>query len=214
MKFLAFQKTSDLPRLLWGKSMMIALFVLVNMLCTLSLPAQKTQNNTKVKGHITSDKGQALTGATVSVKGASGGVNTDINGNFELTAPSNGTLLISYVGFAQQEIKINGRTTIDISLSSYEQSMEQVFVVGYGTQRKKDVTGSVVSVSGSTLQEVPTANLISELKGRAAGVDIVSNSATPGGAGQIRIRGNRSMSQTQGGSDGLDQPLVVLDGIP
>ena len=81
-------------------------------------------------------------------------------------------------------------------------------------KEKSDVTGSVARVTASALQEVPTANFISELKGRTAGVDIVSNSSTPGGGGQIRIRGNRSMALTQGQSDGLDQPLVVLDGIP
>jgi hypothetical protein len=101
-----------------------------------------------------------------------------------------------------------------------------VIVVGYGTQKASDVTGSVARVTATTLAEVPEPNFINELQGRTAGVDIVNNSATPGGGGQIRIRGNRSMatssvtnSTTGVGnansiSDGLDQPLVVLDGIP
>ena len=100
------------------------------------------------------------------------------------------------------------------SLTASTSNLDQVIVVGYGTQKKSDVTGSVARVTSATLAEVPTANFISELKGRTAGVDIVSNSSTPGGGGQIRIRGNRSMAQTSSQSDGLDQPLVVVDGIP
>nr|WP_250764610.1 SusC/RagA family TonB-linked outer membrane protein [Dyadobacter sp. MSC1_007] len=87
-------------------------------------------------------------------------------------------------------------------------------VVGYGTQRKRDVTGSVVSVSEATLKEVPAPNLINQLKGRAAGVSIISNGSTPGAQGQIRIRGNRTLTTSSGSSDGLDGPLIVVDGIP
>lgn len=86
-------------------------------------------------------------------------------------------------------------------------------VVGYGTQRKRDVTGSVASVSGETLREVPAPNIVNQLKGRTAGVDIVSNSSTPGGGGQIRIRGNRTITNSQGTSDALDAPLLVVDGV-
>jgi TonB-linked SusC/RagA family outer membrane protein len=89
-----------------------------------------------------------------------------------------------------------------------------VVVVGYGTQRKRDVTGSVVSVSEATLKEVPAPNLINQLKGRAAGVSIISNGSTPGAQGQIRIRGNRTLTTSSGSSDGLDGPLIVVDGIP
>src|SRR4029079_3102965 len=98
--------------------------------------------------------------------------------------------------------------------SSIPGDLGEVVVVGYGTQRKKDVTGAVVSLKGETLREVPAPNLLVQLKGRTAGVDIVSNSATPGGGGTIRIRGNRSIANSQGTSDALDQPLLVLDGIP
>ncbi|HLG41535.1 MAG TPA: TonB-dependent receptor, partial [Chitinophagaceae bacterium] len=90
----------------------------------------------------------------------------------------------------------------------------EVIVVGYGTARKRDVTGSVVSVRSETLREVPAPNIIAQLKGRTAGVDIVSNGSTPGSSGQIRIRGNRTLATSSNESNNLDQPLVVLDGIP
>ncbi|HMH24674.1 MAG TPA: TonB-dependent receptor [Puia sp.] len=173
------------------------------------------QNTIHVKGRVLNESGQPVQKATVLVKGSTTGVSSDDNGNFEIVAPPNATLSISSVNYAPATIRIGGRSSLDIVLSpSTSSSLNEVVVVGYGTQKKSDVTGAVAKVTGATLQEVPTANFISELKGRTAGVDIVSNSATPGGGGQIRIRGNRSMSLTQGGSDGLDQPLVVLDGIP
>jgi len=148
------------------------------------------------------------------VKGSSAGVSSDDNGVFDVEAPSNGTITVSSVGFTPSTIKVGGRTQIDVVLLPSNSSLDQVIVVGYGSQKRSDVTGSVARVSSATLQEVPTANFISELKGRTAGVDIVSNSSTPGGGGQIRIRGSRSMALTQSQSDGLDQPLVVVDGIP
>ena len=157
------------------------------------------------------------------VKGLSNGVTSDDNGNYEITAPDNGTLIFSYVGFTTAEIKISNRTSIDVSLTSTPNSLSQVIVIGYGTQKRSDVTGAIATVNASTLQEVPTANFVTELKGRAAGVDIVSNNSSPGATGQIRIRGNRSLApeavpynptQTAVSNDQLNGPLIVLDGIP
>jgi TonB-linked SusC/RagA family outer membrane protein len=188
------------------------------------LPAQplRAQTNIRIKGHITGTTGQPVTNATVLVKGFKTGVSSDESGNFEILAPSNATLVISSVNFTTTTIKVSGRASIDVILAAANNSLDQVVVVGYGSQKKKDVTGSVVSVSGSTLGEVPTANLVSELQGRAAGVDIVSNSSSPGAGGQIRIRGTRSLSAevagnpsaTDANDDALNAPLIVLDGIP
>src|SRR5882724_107348 len=173
------------------------------------------QNTIHVRGRVLNENGQPVQKASVLVKGATTGVSTDDNGNFEIVAPSNGTLIISSVNYAASNIRIAGRPSIEIVLAaSTASSLNEVVVVGYGTQKKSDVTGSVVKITAATLQEVPAANVIASLKGRTAGVDIVSNSATPGGGGQIRIRGSRSMATSQGQSDGLDQPLIVLDGIP
>ena len=170
--------------------------------------------NITLKGRVLKEDGQPVPSASVLVRGTSNGTTTNENGEFTISAPANAVLVISAVDHATQEVKVNSKTTINITLQTLEKSLGEVIVVGYGTQRAKDVTGSVARVRGETLREVPAPNLIAQLKGRTAGVDIVSNSATPGGGGQIRIRGNRSFAKSSGESDGLDNPLIVLDGIP
>ncbi|MBD0376718.1 MAG: TonB-dependent receptor plug domain-containing protein, partial [Flavisolibacter sp.] len=190
------------------KLLMAFCFVL---LAGLQAPAQV--RTITVTGKVSNDKGEPVPRASVIVKGTSTGVNTDETGNFQITAPANGTLVVSSVGFATKEIAVNGKPTINIPLATAGNDLEQVVVVGYGTQRKKDVTGSVVSVSGETLREVPAPNVIAQLKGRTAGVSIVQNSSTPGASGQIRIRGNRTITSSQGQSDALDAPLLVVDGV-
>ena len=203
-----------------------AIFIFCCGFFLLAAPRLQAQETIHVVGRVLSDSGQAVAQATIVVKGSKSGVSSDDKGNFAIEAPPNGTLIISSVGYATSTIKVAGRHTIEVALASSSSQLDQVIVVGYGSQKRSDVTGSVARVSGSTLAEVPTANFISELQGRTAGVDIVNNSATPGGGGQIRIRGSRSMatasvinSTTGVGNantiaDNLDQPLVVLDGIP
>ncbi len=209
-----------LPKLLAGRLGPV-LFILL-LLCYFSprVQAQRTTRDTlpEVKGRVTTVTGAPLTSASVLIKGTNRGVVTNSAGIFMIRASAGETLIITSVGYAPHEVGVRALLraggTLQVSLEPASTSLDQVIVVGYGTQRKRDVTGSVVSVSGAALQEVPTANVISELKGRAAGVDIISNSATPGGGGQIRIRGNRSLATSQSASDGLDQPLLVVDGIP
>lgn len=178
-----------------------------------SLPVL-AQNTIRVKGRVTNESSQPVQRASVIVKGTANGVTADDAGNFEIMAPPNGTLVISAVNFAPLEIKINNRQSLTVTLVSSEKSLEEVMVVGYGTQRPKDVTGAVVKIKGETLREVQAPNLIAQLKGRTAGVDIVNNSSTPGGSGQIRIRGNRTLAKSQSDADLIDNPLIVLDGIP
>ena len=167
-----------------------------------------------ISGRITSEDGQGLPGVNVQVKGTGRGTSTDVNGNYKLTLPdANGVVLVfSYVGYVTKEVAVGAQKIIDIRLEADNKTLNEVVVVGYGTQRKRDVTGAVVSVSEATLKEVPAPNLLNQLKGRAAGVSIVSNGSTPGSQASIRIRGNRSI--TTGNGDGLDGPLVVVDGIP
>ncbi len=166
-----------------------------------------------VKGRVINEKGEAVSGASVLIKGTTTGVNTDTKGDYSISVSANATLVISYVGYDPTEVKVGASTTVDVQLQPGNKELDQVIVVGYGTQRKRDVTGSVVSVKGETLREVPSQNIINQLKGRTAGVDIVSNSATPGASGSIRIRGNRTITNSQGSSDALDGPLLVVDGI-
>jgi TonB-dependent starch-binding outer membrane protein SusC len=202
-----------------------SIFIICCGLLLMAAPRVQAQDIIHVVGHIVSDSGQAIARATVAVKGTREGVTSDDNGNFEIAVPSNGTLVISSVGYISTSIKVAGRRSIRVGLVASSNSLDQVIVVGYGTQKASDVTGSVAGVTATTLAEVPEPNFINELQGRTAGVDIVNNSATPGGGGQIRIRGNRSMATSTfvnangvGNantiSDNLDQPLVVLDGIP
>ena len=172
------------------------------------------QNNLLVKGRITNENGEPLSRASIIVKGSTSGVNSNDNGTFEINAPANGALIISSIGFTTREIKVNNQSSLIISLIATDKQMEQVVVVGYGTQKRKDVTGSVVTVSGAALKEVPAPNIISQLQGRAAGVDIVRNNSRPGTSGQIRIRGNRSLASSQSANDAQNSPLLVLDGIP
>ena len=182
----------------------------------------RAQNTIHVVGRVVSDSGQAVSKATIAVKGSSQAVSSDDNGSFDISVPSNATLTVSSVGFITSNIKLAGRANLQVVLVHSSNSLDQVIVVGYGSQKKSDVTGAVARVTAATLSEVPEPNFINELQGRTAGVSIVNNSSTPGGGGQIRIRGNRSMAtSTSAGSynansisDGLDQPLVVLDGIP
>jgi TonB-linked SusC/RagA family outer membrane protein len=209
------QNVQSVPVMLFGR--LLRKIFMVAFCVSAILPWSSylhAQNTIHIKGRVTNGSGQPVPRATILVKGYKTGVSSDENGNFEIVAPPNATLNVSSVNYSASSIKVGGRIDIEIVLVAADNSMNEVVVVGYGTQKKSDVTGAVAKVTATTLAEVPTANFISELKGRTAGVDIVSNSSTPGGGGQIRIRGNRSMALTQGQEDGLDQPLVVLDGIP
>ena len=170
----------------------------------------------QIAGRVVDEKGEGLPGVNIQIKATNRGTTTDERGNYILTVPdANAVLVFSLVGFAPQEITVGSRTTLNITLATDNKTLDEVVVVGYGVQRKRDVTGSVVSVNEATLKEVPAPNLVNQLKGRAAGVTIVSNGSTPGSQGSIRIRGNRTLTSGQGSaSDGADGPLVVVDGIP
>jgi TonB-linked SusC/RagA family outer membrane protein len=160
-----------------------------------------------VRGRITNEKGEGLASASVIVKGTIIGTTTNESGDFQITAPANATLVVTSIGYPAKEIAIRNQTTINVSLTASSTDLEQVVVVGYGTQRRKDITGSVVSVGEKVLDEVPAVNLTMALQGRAAGVDIARTGVRPGSSGQIRIRGNRSLT-------GSNDALIVVDGFP
>lgn len=163
---------------------------------------------TKEVSGTVSDATGLMPGVTVLIKGTDKGTVTDFDGNFSLPYDAdNAVLSFSYVGYATQEIPINGRTEINVILEQSTEALDEVVVIGYGTQTKESVTGSVVSIGGDDLVEIPTANFQQALQGRAAGVNISTTSTRPGAAPQIRIRGVRSLSAT-------NDPLIVLNGIP
>jgi TonB-dependent starch-binding outer membrane protein SusC len=199
-----YQQASAKHRPPLGKLLAIACYLFMATL--LSLPVL-AQNNITVKGVVVSDKGAPVPTASVSIKGTTRGVSSDADGKFEISAPSNGTLVISSVGFAAQEVRVNNRTSIDVTLMPDNKELEQVVVVGYGTQRKEAVTGSVASIGGEVMRDVPSPNIAQALQGRLAGVDMTQTSTRPGASMQIRIRGTRSLTAS-------NDPLVVLDGIP
>ncbi|MDP9048460.1 MAG: TonB-dependent receptor [Bacteroidota bacterium] len=174
-----------------------------------------------ITGKVVDEKGLALIGATVKLKGAQGATVTDVNGNFAIGLPSAiNTLTISYVGYFTKDVAVGPNSrNIQVTLLPDANNLNEVVVIGYGAQRKRDITGSTANVSEATLNETPAANIPAELKGHTPGVDIQSNSATPGGGGQIRIRGDRAFtnnasSEGNSNADALNQPLIVLDGIP
>ena len=171
----------------------------------------------QLTGRVTADNGEGLPGVSIQIKNTSRGTTTDVNGNYRLTVPDEaGTVLVfSFIGYVTQEVTVGARSVIAVTLATDDKTLNEVVVVGYGTQRKRDITGAVATVTETTLKEVPSPNLVNQLKGRAAGVSIVSNGSTPGSQGQIRIRGNRTLTAGTGSaSDALDGPLVVVDGIP
>jgi len=180
--------------------------VLTILLVALSLIAVPVFAQSPVTGRITDGQGRPIPQASVVIKGTGNGVSSNDNGEFSIVAPANGTLVISSVGYPTKELAINGKTQFSITLEAGADDLNQVIVVGYGTQRKRDVTGSTVSVKGETLNEIKAPNIFNQLQGRAAGVDIVNNSTQIGAAGQIRIRGNRSIT-------GNNNPLIVVDGM-
>lgn len=178
---------------------------LLLLLCL--IPLCSIAQNITVKGIVKDNLGKSVIGANVTEKGTTNGMITDLDGNFSLTVQKNATLVISYIGYVTQEIAIKGNTNLNIILKEDSKALEEVVVIGYGTARKSDVTGSIASVGGDKLQEMPSTNITYALQNRVAGVDMTQTSSQPGATMQIRIRGTRSLTAS-------NDPLVVLDGIP
>ena len=174
--------------------------------CPLPINATVTQQTIKVKGQVVDQDGEPLIGATVRVKGVQSGVVTDFDGNFEISAAGNATLVISYVGYKDREVAVRNRAILDaIQLESDSHLLDQVVVVGYGTQKKADLTGSVSIVNADELKRVSNSNISTMLEGKVAGVQITSD-GQPGADPSVRIRGI--------GSFGSTAPLYVIDGVP
>jgi TonB-linked SusC/RagA family outer membrane protein len=192
------------------------LWKMAMLLLLLSPWALHAQSNF-ITGKVTdATNNEGLPGVSVTVKGTLRGAVTDGSGNYRIEASRGQTLTFTFIGYAAYEEPVGNSNVINVGLKVDDsKQLDEVVVVGYGVQRKRDLTGAVTSVSEATLKEVPAPNMINQLKGRAAGVSIVSNGSTPGSQGQIRIRGNRTLtSGPNSASDGLDGPLVVVDGIP
>ncbi|TGE06695.1 TonB-dependent receptor [Hymenobacter fodinae] len=167
-------------------------------------PAASSTADVTVTGRVVDEKGSAMPGVNVVVKGTAIGTQTDVDGRYSVTAPEGATLVFSFVGYTAQEVAIGGRTTIDVSFAANQSQLNEVVVVGYGTQQKRDVTGSIASVKGTELVNQASQNAVSSLQGKVAGVQITNN-GQPGSSPQIRVRGTGSIL-------GSANPLYVVDG--
>jgi TonB-linked SusC/RagA family outer membrane protein len=162
----------------------------------------------QVKGNITdATNGEPLIGVNILIKGTSTGTVTDFDGNYILEVNPDDALIFSYIGYQSQEIDVSSRNVIDVMLQIEATSLDEIVVIGYGTTKKRDLTGSVTSISSKTIESVPIISADQALQGRAAGVFVQQNSGEPGAATTIRIRGTSSISAG-------NEPLYVIDGIP
>ncbi len=179
--------------------------MLENNLIVVLSASQHSFQDIQVTGKITGQNGEPLSGVSVTVKGSTKGTATDSAGNFTLSAPQDGTLFITYIGYLTLEVKVNNQSQFNIQLKPIDSQLGEVVVVGYGTQKKIDVTGSVVHVKGDELAKQPVLTATQALQGKAAGVQITS-SGQPGSMPTVVIRGTGSILAGAG-------PLYVVDGI-
>ena len=189
-------KISDFP----GR----VLSLLLMIFCGLTLHAQTIE----ISGRVTDrNTGEPLMGVNVVEKGTLNGVATDFEGQYSLKASETSVLVFSFMGYRPQEVKVAGRRRIDIQMEESTNELEELVIVGYGKKKKRNLTGSVSSVSSEEIDNSATHDPLSALQGRAAGVQVVSNSGAPGGGMSIRVRGNSSLNSG-------NTPLYVIDGVP
>ena len=167
---------------------------------------EAVQQTKKITG-VVSDAMGPIIGANVLEKGTTNGVITDIDGNFALNVKPGATIVVSFIGYVSQEIKITNQTTVNITLKEDSEMLDEVVVVGYGTMKKSDLSGASVSMSEDKIKGSIITNLDQSLQGRAAGVTAVSTSGAPGSSSSIRVRGQATINANA-------EPLYVIDGVP
>lgn len=176
-------------------------FCLACLFCAMASLAQ----DVTVTGTVTDDTQQPLIGVTVKVDGTSTGVVTDLDGKYAITVPDRATLIFSYIGYKTLRQEVAGRKVVDVALESFTNTLDEMVVIGYGVQKKSDITGSISSVSGKDINGAPVSSTLQALQGRAAGVNIIQNSGAPGGGTTIKIRGTGTVNDAD--------PLYVVDGF-
>ncbi len=177
--------------------------LMVCILCGISLSMAQ---NITIKGQVKDQKGLPLPGVSVKVKGTNQGASTQENGSYTINAPNNATLEFSFIGFKTLEEVVNNRSTINVTLSDDNQQLNEVVVIGYGTTTKKDLTTAVVSISSKDIENQPVTNPLQAIQGKAAGVQVISQSGKPGSGVSVSIRGNTSITAS-------NSPLYVIDGV-
>ena len=162
----------------------------------------------QIRGLVTSETGETLPGVTIAVKGTTIGTTTNESGQYSISVPDDKAVLVfSSVGYEKQEIPVGNRSTINTVLKGDTKALGEVVVIGYGTQQRRDLTGSVASIKGKDLENLPVQGPLEALQGRAAGVEIVQNSGAPGGSPTVKIRGITSLNAG-------NSPLYIVDGVP
>lgn len=160
-----------------------------------------------VSGQVTDQSGEMLPGATIREKGTDNGTTTDFDGNYSITVDDQATLIFSFLGFTTQEIKVDGRSTINVQLSAAASALDEIVITGYGRQVKRDITGAVATLSASQLANLPLPSFENAIQGQMAGVQVSETSGEPGAGPTIRVRGVGSISAG-------NEPLYVIDGFP
>lgn len=178
------------------------LFLMVGLLCALGVNAQSIT----VSGTVTDPSGEPLIGASILAEGTTAGTATDIDGNYTINAPSNGTLVFSYVGYDAQEVPVEGRSTINVTMQESSVMLNEVVAIGYGVVKKSDATGSVAVIKPDEVEAGLATSVQDMLVGQTPGV-VVTKAGGPEGNANIRIRGEASLS-------GKSDPLIVVDGVP
>lgn len=181
----------------------LAFLIFLSLYCFVSYAQERT-----ITGTITSPDGEPLPGVNVVVQGTNNGVSADFDGNYSITIVSDISVLVfSYLGFSTQEITVGNQNTINVTLKENTSELDEVVVIGYGTVKKSDLTGSVSSLELEDLNKVPVASINQSLAGRSSGINVTSESGAPGAGVKIRIRGTNSLQ-------GDNNPLYVIDGVP
>ena len=161
-----------------------------------------------VKGRVVDESGNPMAGVNVVEQGTTNGTITDVDGNYTITVGSkNSVLSFSFVGYVTQAFSVGDQVTLNVTLEEFVSGLDEIIVIGYGTQRKSDITGAITSVDADRIRDVPALNITRALQGKTAGVEIQNIGRNPGSGSQIRVRGNRSLSAS-------NDPLIVVDGIP
>lgn len=182
------------------------------ILFVFSMPGENSiyaqTGNITIKGQVMSTSGEVLKGVSILIKGSNKGTSSQDNGKFEIAVPPNSTLIISHIGYLNREISIKGMPAdISIQLTEEKNELDQVIVVGYGTKKKSDITGSVTSVPKDRLSKIPVTNILQAVEGSVAGWSLTQTSAAPGNSAGQQVRGINSITAST-------TPLIVLDGVP
>lgn len=176
---------------------------------------QEVNQTKRVTGTVIDGAGEPLIGVSVQVKGTQIGSITDFDGKFSIDVPANSTLVVSYVGFKTQEVRVGSQSVLTIRLEDENQLLDEVVVIGYGTMKKRDLTGSVTSVKADDIMRSPASNALEAIQGQVPGLDITRNSGSATSGVTINIRGKRSLSDVEDvyGNSIANQPLIIVDGM-